>query len=34
VRWAGGTVRTYVIDHVDRFVTIDQKSGAVTYAPR
>jgi hypothetical protein len=34
VRWAGGTVRTYAIDHVDRFVTIDQKSGAVTYATR
>ncbi len=31
VRWAGGTVRTYAIDRVDQFVTIDQKSGAVTY---
>ena len=34
VRWAGGKVATYVIDHVNRLVTIDQKTGAVTYAPR
>ena len=34
VRWAGGTTRTYVVDGVDRFVTIDQKSGAVIAAAR
>ena len=34
VRWAGGTTRTYVIDRVDGIVTIDQKSGSVTYAAR
>ena len=34
VRWAGGVVRTYAIDRVDSFVTIDQKSGAVTATAR
>jgi hypothetical protein len=34
VRWAGGTSRTYPISRVDAFVTIDQKTGAVTYAAR
>jgi hypothetical protein len=34
VRWAGGTVRTYAVDRVDRVVTIDQKSGAVTATGR
>jgi hypothetical protein len=32
VRWAGGASRTYAISRVDAIVTIDQKSGAVTYA--
>jgi hypothetical protein len=32
VRWAGGDARTYAIDRVDAVATIDQKSGAVTYA--
>ncbi len=34
VRWAGADTRTYAIDRVDTIVTIDQKTGAVTYAPR
>ncbi len=34
VRWAGGTTRSYAVDRVDRVVTIDQKSGAVTFTPR
>jgi hypothetical protein len=32
VRWAGGqTASTYAIDRVDTLVTIDQRTGAVTY---
>jgi hypothetical protein len=31
VRWAGGDVASYAIDRVDALVTIDQKSGRVTY---
>jgi hypothetical protein len=34
VRWAGGAIRTYAIDRVDAVVTIDQRSGAVTYRTR
>ncbi|HTU99875.1 MAG TPA: CRTAC1 family protein, partial [Luteitalea sp.] len=34
VRWAGGTTRTYPIARVDAFVTIDQRTGAVIYAPK
>ena len=34
VRWAGGAARTYTIGRVDDIVTIDQKSGVVTYARR
>lgn len=34
VRWAGGQARTYALDRVDAVVTIDQQSGAVTYATR
>jgi hypothetical protein len=33
VRWAGGTTRRYVIEGVNRFVTIDQRSGQVSYLP-
>ena len=32
VRWANGPEVAYAIDRVDAFVTIDQASGAVTYA--
>jgi hypothetical protein len=32
VRWAGATTRTYAIPRVDDFVTIDQKSGSVTFS--
>jgi hypothetical protein len=32
VRWANGPEVIYVLDRVDAFVTIDQASGAVTYA--
>ncbi len=31
VRWAGGTTRTYAVEGVDRFVTIDQRTGRVSY---
>ena len=31
VRWAGGDTAVYAIDRVDAIVTIDQKSGTVTY---
>jgi hypothetical protein len=31
VRWAGGKTATYSIDRVDTLVTIDQRTGAVTY---
>jgi hypothetical protein len=31
VRWAGGDTAVYTIDRVDAIVTIDQKSGQVTY---
>ena len=31
VRWAGGETVSYPIDRVDAFVTIDQKSGRVSY---
>mgnify|MGYP005828358351 CR=1 FL=1 len=31
VRWAGGVTRRYAIDGVNRFVTIDQRSGQVSY---
>jgi hypothetical protein len=31
VRWAGGNAASYVIDRVDSLVTIDQKSGRVSY---
>jgi hypothetical protein len=31
VRWAGGNTASYVIDRVDSLVTIDQKSGKVSY---
>jgi len=31
VRWAGGDTASYAIDRVDALVTIDQKSGRVTY---
>jgi len=31
VRWAGGSTATYPIDRVDTLLTIDQKSGAVSY---
>jgi enediyne biosynthesis protein E4 len=35
VRWANGPAVTYRIDRIDTLVTIDQKSGTVTYqAPR
>lgn len=30
VRWAGGVTRTYAVEGVDRFVTIDQRTGAVS----
>ena len=32
VRWANGPEVAYSVDRVDAFVTIDQTSGAVTYA--
>ncbi len=31
VRWAGGTAETYDIDRVDALVTIDQRTGRVSY---
>jgi enediyne biosynthesis protein E4 len=31
VRWAGGDTETYAVDRVDTFVTIDQKTGAISY---
>jgi enediyne biosynthesis protein E4 len=31
VRWAGGNTASYAIDRVDSLVTIDQKSGRVSY---
>ena len=31
VRWAGGDTVSYPIDRVDALVTIDQKSGRVSY---
>ncbi|MBK5297735.1 MAG: CRTAC1 family protein [Vicinamibacteria bacterium] len=31
VRWAGGGTVTYAVDRVDAIVTIDQKTGRVTY---
>ena len=31
VRWAGGDAASYAIDRVDALVTIDQKSGRVSY---
>jgi enediyne biosynthesis protein E4 len=31
VRWAGGDAATYAIDRVDSLITIDQKSGRVSY---
>jgi hypothetical protein len=33
VRWANGQTVSYAIDRVDAFVTIDQKTGALTYGP-
>jgi hypothetical protein len=32
VRWANGPEVVYTVDRVDTVVTIDQASGAVTYA--
>jgi enediyne biosynthesis protein E4 len=32
VRWANGPEVVYAVDRVDAVVTIDQASGAVTYA--
>ena len=31
VRWAGGNAASYVIDRVDSLITIDQRSGKVSY---
>jgi hypothetical protein len=31
VRWAGGQTATYAIDRVDTLVTIDQRTGSVSY---
>ena len=31
VRWAGGDTVPYTIDRVDTLVTIDQKTGTVSY---